>query len=99
MHIKKEDVPNVEGLEAADWIIDLVVEKMSPGGAKYLKNNISKVNKALDNVKKEIDDAQYYVQDTMRGMIYEALRALKVTATYAEDIAENVSAVISFFVG
>ncbi|WP_312753677.1 hypothetical protein [Rummeliibacillus suwonensis] len=61
-----------------------------------MKNNTSKVNKGLDKAIDRLDDAQNYAQSTIRSIIYQGLRDVNVPATYAEDIAENMAAVVSF---
>ncbi|WP_449598869.1 hypothetical protein [Niallia sp. Marseille-Q9988] len=83
-------------VKAGDWILGLIEEHMSNGAIKYLKNNTSKINKGLDNAIKRFDDAQNYAQETVRSIIYQGLRDVKVPPTYAEDIAENMAAVVSF---
>jgi len=83
-------------VKAGDWILGLIEEHMSNGAIKYLKNNTSKVNKGLDKAIARLDDAQDYAQATIRNIIYQGLRDVSVPATYAEDIAENMAAVVSF---
>ncbi len=83
-------------VKAGDWILGLIEEHMSNGAIKYLKNNTSKVNKGLDKAIDRLDDAQNYAQSTIRSIIYQGLRDVNVPATYAEDIAENMAAVVSF---
>ncbi|PFE17359.1 hypothetical protein [Bacillus cereus] len=83
------------GIKAGDWILGLVEDKMGSASIKYLRNNVTKVNKGLDKAISKINEGTEYVQATVRDIIFESLRSAGVPNASAMDIAENVAAVVS----
>lgn len=83
------------GIKAGDWILGLVEEKMGSASIKYLRNNVTKVNKGLDKAIGKINEATDYAQSTVREIIFESLRSAGVPNATAMDLAENIAAVVS----
>ncbi|MEK5037469.1 hypothetical protein [Sporosarcina sp. FSL K6-3457] len=85
-------------IKGGDWILGLIEDKMGAKSIKYLRDNTTKVNQGIDKAIAKLDELTVYTQATIRGILYEGLIAVKVPPAAALDIAENVSAVVSFLV-
>ncbi|MEH7708083.1 hypothetical protein COF68_31790 [Bacillus toyonensis] len=83
-------------IKGGDWILGLIEEKMGSASIKYLRNNVTKVNKGLDKAISKIDEGTNYVQANVRDIIFESLRSAGVPNGTAMDLAENIAATISF---
>lgn len=85
-----------QGLKAGDWILAKVEKNMSLKGIAYLRTNTQKVNAGIDKAIAKINDASDYVQSNVRGILFESFRAVNIPDATAMELAENISATLSY---
>lgn len=77
-------------------ILTYVTKWLDASTAKYLKNNVSKITKALDQLDNWLDNASDFTQSTIKTKLNSLLKAAGVPATYSLAIADAIARTVTF---